>query len=87
MQGLVVSGHIAGWIILLTLFEAAGLLLLHKYTGKGVAWRDFLPSMFAGDFLLLAWLLNANGAFWALTAAALLAAFVAHLTDLVRRWV
>jgi hypothetical protein len=84
MAGLIASGHIAGWILLLTAFEAAALILYHRATGRGTAIGAFMPNLLAGDFLLLAWLCSSQN--WLLSAASLLAAFICHLTDLFRRW-
>ncbi|MDE8343102.1 MAG: hypothetical protein POG24_04710 [Acidocella sp.] len=73
-------------ILCLTMFEAAGLALFYQFTKHGVAWRDFLPNLLAGDFLLVAWWLNARHDAWPFTAAALLLSLVCHLSDLARRW-
>jgi len=85
MAYLIGSGGIAILIILLTFFEAAGLFWLRR-SGRGVAVRAFLPNLLAGDFLLLAWALSAFGYGWHLSACALLAALLSHLTDLALRW-
>lgn len=86
IASLVSSGDIVVPILILTMFEAAGLLLLYQVTKHGVAWRDFLPNLLAGDFLLTAWWFNAKHDAWPLTAAALLLSLVCHLSDLARRW-
>jgi hypothetical protein len=83
---LITSGTIAIPILLLTIFEAAALLVYHRRTGNGPDWRTLLPNILAGDFLLLAWLTSATHQPWQITAAALAAAFAAHLTDLAWRW-
>jgi hypothetical protein len=86
MAALLSSGQITIPILLLTVVEAAGLLALHRFSGRGVAPRDFLPNLLAGDFLLLAWLANADHAAWPWIGAACFAALAAHVTDLARRW-
>jgi len=69
------SGHVAYCIAGLTIFEMLGLTWLRRL-------REFLPTILAGDFLLLAW---AQSAHWLLSAAFLLAALISHSTDLVKR--
>jgi hypothetical protein len=69
------TGHIAYCIAALTMFEMLGLAWLRRL-------RGFLPTILAGDFLLLAW---AQSAHWLLCAAFLLAALISHSTDLVKR--
>ncbi len=86
IASLVTSGGIVVPILILTIFEAAGLALLHHFTKHGVAWQDFLPNLLAGDFLLAAWWLNARHEAWLFTAAALLMSLVCHVSDLARRW-
>ena len=86
IASLVSSGGIVVPILILTMFEAAGLVLLYQVTKHGVAWRDFLPNLLAGDFLLTAWWFNEKHDAWPLTAAALLLSLVCHLSDLARRW-
>ncbi|MDE8348887.1 MAG: hypothetical protein POG74_05305 [Acidocella sp.] len=86
IASLVTSGDIIVPILILTMFEAAGLALLYHFTKHGVVWRDFLPNLLAGDFLLAAWWLSAKHHAWPFVAAALLLSFVCHLFDLARRW-
>ncbi len=83
---LITSGTIAIPILLLTIFEAAALLVYHRSTNKGLRVKAFLPNLLAGDFLLLAWLTSATHQPWLITAACLAAAFAAHLTDIALRW-
>jgi hypothetical protein len=72
----------AAWLVdavlVLTLLEAAVLL-----------WRgrlDLVLTLLAGFFLVVALRLTMGGAEWPVLALVLLAAGVAHGTDLVRRW-
>jgi len=86
MAGWIATGHAAALIVVLTVFEAAGLVVYHRRTGRGLMPAGFLPNMLAGDFLLLAWIASAHGAAWPYAAAALLGALACHGTDLVLRW-
>jgi hypothetical protein len=86
MAGWIASGHMAALILLLTVFEAAGLVAYHRWTGRGISMAGFLPNMLAGDFLLVAWIASARGAAWPWGAAALLGALVCHVTDIFLRW-
>ena len=73
-------------VIAFTLVECAALALYHRSTGKGVALRDFLMNMVSGLCLMLALrcLVRDAGAAW--VALSLLAAGLAHGTDLWMRW-
>ena len=71
-------------VIGFTLLEAAVLLWLDRRAGRGVAPRDFLANMMSGLCLMLA--LRAHDAGTAVVGLWLLAAGVAHATDLVMRW-
>lgn len=86
MAALLTSGWIAAIILVLTIGEIAALVWYRKATGRGLAVMDFLPNILAGDFLLLAWLLDAQGATWPWIGLALLGSLVSHLTDMIRRW-
>jgi hypothetical protein len=86
MAAWIESGRIAEFLVLLTLFEAVGLLVYYRMTGRGLMVAGFLPNLLAGDFLLLAWLASARGEAWPWSAAALLAALSCHVTDLALRW-
>lgn len=73
-------------VIAFTLIECAALALWHRFTGKGVAPRDFAMNMVSGLCLMLALrgLAHDVGAAW--VASCLLAAGVAHGTDILMRW-
>jgi len=86
MARLVTSGDIALVILVLTIFEVAGLAMLHRLSGRGIGFADLLPNVLAGDFLLLAWFWNEQRIGWMPVAAALAGALVAHLVDVGRRW-
>lgn len=78
MAGLFASGRIVDAILLLTVLEGAGLLILRR--------PDLLATLLAGLALLAALRLALGGADWRWLALALLAALIAHLFDLARRW-
>ncbi len=84
IRSIVVNGHIGYAIIALTLLEICGLAAYRRLTGKGPTLGDVLPNILAGDFILLAWPLSANH--WSWSALCLLAALIAHSTDMLRRW-
>ena len=80
------SGHIVDLILMLTLVEAAVLVLHHHSTGRGVAPGEFLGNLLSGVFLLLALRAGLVGAWWGWISICLLAALAAHLNDLRARW-
>ncbi len=82
IAGLVSSGDIAILIVILTIFELVGLVVLRRRFGLGPRLRAFLPSLLAGDCLLLAWFADVSGYDWHVVAAALLGGLVAHVVDL-----
>lgn len=86
LVSLISTGNIAIPILVLTIFEAAALLVYRRATARGPGIKAFLPNLLAGDFLLLAWLANTTHQPWPLTAAALLAALASHATDMALRW-
>ena len=73
-------------VIAFTLLEMLALALFHRATGRGLAPRDFLPSLAAGLALMFAVRAGITGAGWAWVAAGLLAAGLAHALDVRRRW-
>ena len=86
MSALFASGHIVDLILMLTLVEAAVLVLHHHSTGRGVAPGEFLGNLVSGVFLLLALRAGLVGAWWGWISLCLLAALAAHLNDLRARW-
>jgi hypothetical protein len=78
-----------GWIdvvIVLTLVEALALAAYHRLTGRGMAPRDFAPTLAAGMGLMFALRSALADGFGVVAAAWLLAAGAAHVADLWRRW-
>jgi hypothetical protein len=64
--------------------EGVGLVAYRAITGRGP--RSLVANFGAGAAFLVAWRLSESGASIAWVCAALSAALVAHLTDLVARW-
>ena len=73
-------------VIAFTLIECAALALYHRATAKGVAPRDFLANMASGFCLMLALRCAVRDASAAWVALFLLAAGIAHGTDIWMRW-
>jgi|GEM_PF-642380 len=78
--------HIVDLVIALTLIECAALAFFNHATGRGVAPRDFLINMASGLCLMLALRCLARDAGAAWVALFLLAAGLAHGTDIWMRW-
>ncbi len=58
----------------------------HRRTGRGIAPHDLFPSLGSGLALMLALRAALVDAAWMWVAGALLAAGVAHVADMLRRW-
>lgn len=78
--------QIVDLVIAVTLIECAALALYHRATAKGVAPRDFLANMASGVCLMLALRCSVRDAGAAWVASFLLAAGLAHGTDIFMRW-
>ncbi len=79
------DGTVFAVILALTLAEAAGLILWHQRTGRGLGVLDVIFQLAAGACLLLAAWLALRGANAGFVGLSLAAAGVAHLLDLRRR--
>lgn len=86
LQELVSSGRIAELILGLVVLEGAGLMLLHKMTGRGVPARQLIPNLAAGATLVLALRSALLDQPWFITALWLALALLAHGADLMARW-
>lgn len=73
-------------VLAVVVAEAAGLLLLHRATGRGPAPAAALPNLLAGFMLLLALRFGLAGAGLPAMGACLAAAGLAHVVDLRHRW-
>ncbi len=78
--------HLIDLVLAMTLVEMAALALYHHRTGRGMAPLDFVPALGAGLALMLAVRAALSDATWTWMAAALIAAGLAHLADMRRRW-
>ena len=78
--------HLIDLVIAITVLEGLALALYHWRTGRGMAPRDFVPNLVAGLALMLALRAGQSSAAWHWVAIALLAAGLAHATDLRYRW-
>lgn len=86
MSQLFDSGRIVDLVLLVTLVEAVLVVAYHRRTGRGPAPADFLGNLASGVCLMLALRGALTAGWWGWIALALLAAFLAHLIDLRRRW-
>lgn len=86
MADLFASGRLVDLILVVVVFEAAGLLLYWARARRGIAPLDLLPNLCAGAFLLLALRAALAGSGSMVASFFLAAAGLAHLTDVHRRW-
>ena len=82
MEAFFASGRVADLVLLILLLEATALALWHRRTGRGLAPAAILGLALPGVALVLALRAALVGAGWPWVAAALTAAFAAHLLDL-----
>jgi hypothetical protein len=80
------TGRVAHLILTLLALETLVLVLVYKRTGRGIEPVDLIVSNLAGVGLVLALHAALTGAAWMQIAPWLLAAFAAHIVDIVRRW-
>ena len=86
MLTLFATGYIVDLILIFTAIEAALMLAYHRRTGRGLPPADLLSNLLSGVCLMLALRGALVDAWWGWIAACLLAALLAHLNDLRRRW-
>ena len=86
MNGVPAIATLVDLVIALTVVEAVVLALLHRVGGRGVAPREYLANLLSGLCLMAALRCLAGHAEPAWIALWLLAAGLAHATDLARRW-
>ena len=86
LEELFASGRITELILMLVAVEAAVLLLLHKWTGRGVPAGQLLANLAAGATLMLSLRSALLDEPWSTTALWLLLALFAHGADLLTRW-
>lgn len=85
MAEMFASGRVADLILACLAAEAALIAWLGR-RGQGPGLAALLPFLLAGAAFALALRGALTGAAWPLVAAALAAAFAAHLWDLAARW-
>lgn len=73
-------------ILALMVVEGALLAVYRRRTGRGIAGGELVAMLAAGAFLLLALRGALTGATAVWIAGCLLAALIAHLVDVSRRW-
>lgn len=86
MQALFENGGAADLVLVALAAEAGLLWALRRFARRGPGLGPFLPFLLAGAALAVALRGALTDAEWPLLAAALLAAFAAHLWDIARRW-
>ena len=74
------------WVIGLSVLEGLALWVYHRATGRGPAVSDFLLNLISGLCLMLALRSAMLNSGWALIAMWMLAAGIAHWTDLWMHW-
>jgi len=80
------SGLLADVILVVMIAEALLLLVYRKATGRGLSPADLFSMLLAGACLVLALRAVLTGSSWPVVALFLVAALVAHASDLYRRW-
>ena len=86
LEDLVTSGRIVDLMLVFILIEIVALLLIRRFTGRGIAALPLLTNIGAGGSLMLALKAALTGAGWGWLVAALLASLVFHVADLRHRW-
>lgn len=85
MEAFFRSGHVADFILLVLVMEAALLALWRQRTGRGPDFPAILALVLPGVALVLALRLALTGAWWGWIGLALTGALAAHLLDLGQR--
>ncbi len=86
MADLFESGRIIDLILVLIAVEVLGLVALRRALGRGPTIRRLGGTILSGVFLMLAVRTALADAPWTWTAACLIGALGAHVTDLWGRW-
>ena len=85
LQQWVTGGGLIDTIIGITLLETAALLLYHHQTKRGLTPRDYLLNVVSGLCLMLALRCAISSAAWYFMSLWLMAAGLAHVTDIAWR--
>ena len=80
------AAYLVNAVLVITLIEAAVLMLWHRLTGRGVPPREFALNLVSGLCLMVTLRAALADAAWPWIAAGLAAAGMAHAADLWRRW-
>lgn len=86
MPDLFASGAFVDLVLIFLVIETIAIVVWWRWKRRGIAPADFLPGMCSGALMLLALRAVLADAGWALPTICLLAAGVAHLIDVARRW-
>lgn len=86
LELLISSGHIVDLMLLVVLIEVIALVLLWRYTGKGVQPLRLIMNVGAGGSLMLALRASLVGASTPVLAMCLLASLGFHIADVALRW-
>lgn len=86
MAELFANGHLVDLILLLVALESVALVVLWRWTHRGIPPLDLMPNILAGAFLLLTLRLAQASVDWTMCCASLAAAGLAHVADIYRRW-
>ena len=82
LESWVTGGGLVDTIIAVTLLEVAFFLAYHYQTKRGLAPRDYLLNVVSGLCLMLALRCSLSGAAWYFMSLWLMAAGLAHVTDI-----
>jgi hypothetical protein len=86
MEAFFQSGRLIDLVLTLTLVEAAVILIWHRRTGRGLPPSEYALNLLSGLCLMLGIRTALTGADWPWTALCLMAAGIAHASDLYSRW-
>lgn len=86
MAELFASGRIIDLILLLVVVEGIAFFVYRQRTSRGPATADLLSNFLAGGCLLLALRSALTGTAWGWIAVCLVAALLAHVSDVWGRW-
>lgn len=86
MSDLFASGFIVDAVLIVLALEAFAVIGYWLWRNRGIAPADFLPGMISGALMLLALRAVLAGAGWLVPTLCLMAAGLAHLVDVRRRW-
>ena len=86
MTDAISNGQLIDIVIAMTLLECAALIFYHRLTKRGLAPKDYLLNLAAGFCLMLALRSALADTGWMWMVVFLMAAGLAHGTDLWTRW-